>query len=856
MMSSQGRPARQRSIRLLLAMVFVIPLVSLLALWGYAASVTVSNAIQEHNFTGEDKLYGGAAETLGVQLAMERQDAFVWLISNGTTPEAAMLAQFHATHQAVIAFLAGVRDSPGSIVPSARPALASFEGQLARLGAIEAEIQSGQLSALPAFQTYNSIADSEFDLYSHLVYVNNVTLYQQAQASVEAGQALDMADREVALIDGALANGLQLNTSERQVFAQSVTSQRLLMSEALKQLSPTIGAGYRRVISSPAYRTFQGIENSVAGSVGSKAPVPVNPSQFAPVARTLFTEYQAAESQNRVALSAQGTSLGNKLLLQLALAGGLGLLAVALSVFLLARFGRRISGELRTLQNAALELSGERLPRVVERLSQGEEVDVAAEVVPPALGHIAEISRVSEAFATVQRMAVQSAVGQARLRRGVSQVFRNLAWRSQSLLHRQLSLLDAMERKTTDPDALDELFRVDHLTTRMRRHAEGLIILSGAEPGRAWREPVPMLDVLRGAIAEIEDYKRVTVITDTEDAVVGSAVADLIHLLAELIENATFYSPASTEVSVRAGRVANGFVVEVEDRGIGISDEELASINERLASPPEFDPVNSDQLGLFVVARLAARQNIKVTIRQSPYGGTGVVVLLPHAIVVARGRVLSEVDGPGWLSASGAPAAIPPPSHPDQNGGADLAPSLTDPDELLRSVTEIVGPAEPADQDHSVPDAADSSGLPAAGLPASGPRDSGPGGLPVRRPGGNWTPAAFPATSGDELASAPSDGAPVLPRRVRQASLAPQLRADVSAQTHEQPEPDPADGRSPDESRALVDALQFGWQRGRLDADQDDDGWTPTAGPEPAPPADGPADGPDGSSPWAAREGE
>ncbi len=360
-----------------------------------------------------------------------------------------------------------------------------------------------------------------------------------------------------------------------------------------------------------------------------------------------------------------GTQIGNRLLLQVLLAGGLGLIAVALSVFLMIRFGRRITRELTGLQRSAQELAGQRLPRVVEQLSHGEDVDTSP--APPAAGRIAEIAKVAEAFTAVQSTAVEAAAGQARLRRGVSQVFRNLAWRSQSLLHRQLALLDRMERKATDSTALEELFQLDHLTTRMRRHAEGLIILSGEAPGRGWRDPVPVVDVLRAAIAEVEDYTRVGVLTRNTDAVVGSAVADLIHLLAELIENATTNSPANTEITVRAERVAHGLVVEVEDRGLGMSDHEIALANERLASPPEFDLADSDKLGFFVVSRLAARHNIKITLRMSPYGGVAAIVLLPHAMTVTPDTTDTDMisaypdplglPAPGWQTVTVSPPA-------------------------------------------------------------------------------------------------------------------------------------------------------------------------------------------------------
>ena len=273
------------------------------------------------------------------------------------------------------------------------------------------------------------------------------------------------------------------------------------------------------------------------------------------------------------------------------------------------------------------------MPRVVERLRRGEDVDVLAESPPPAASGIREVSRIASSFATVQQAAVAAAVEQARLRRGINKVFLNISLRNQSLLHRQLGMLDGMERRTSDPAVLADLFRLDHLTTRMRRHAEGLIILSGATPGRGWRDPVPVVDVLRAAIAEVEDYVRVDVVSESPDLVAGIAVNDVIHLVAELVENATVFSPPNTRIEIRADRVGTGLVAEVEDRGLGMSPDEIDDVNRLLANPSEFDLVNSEKLGLFVVSSLAARHKISVSLRRSAYGGTTAIVLLPFGVI-------------------------------------------------------------------------------------------------------------------------------------------------------------------------------------------------------------------------------
>jgi signal transduction histidine kinase len=970
-MSPQLPRKRQRSIRVLLATIFIIPLASLIGLWVFAASVTASNAIREHNFNKQDNEYGASAQDLLSQLATERVAAFEWLNSGRRGSDSSYLGAIHGTNQAVTSLQHGLYSGP-AILSQARPALADLYKELAWLGGVRTAVEHGTISPLTSFNDYNRVVDAEFDLYSQLVVVNNTPLYMQAAASVEAGRSVELASREVTLVTGALMPGGQMTKPERILFAQTAATRQVLMTDAIQELDPALGSGYQAVQASSTYTNFAALETGITDSIGDKGPVP-GVEAFSIAAASLLQAYQRAESQDRVALSSMATHIGNTLLWQVGLAGGLGLLAVVLSIFLMLRFGRRISRDLTGLQRAARDLAEERLPRVVAALSRGEDVDVAAEAAPIEQGRIAETARVAEAFSSVQRTAVEAAVGQARLRAGVAQVFRNLAWRSQSLLHRQLSLLDGMERRSSEPETLEELFQLDHLTTRMRRHAEGLIILSGATPGRGWREPVPIMDVLRGAIAEVEDYKRVTVLCESQDAIVGTAVADVIHMFAELIENATTYSPASTEVMIRAERVANGFAVEIEDRGIGIGADEMAGFNDRLANPPEFDIADSNQLGLFVVARLAAKHHIRITLRSSPFGGTSAVVLLPHQIVamsdgsgglgagvrvVGNGRELisagrelpasggdhdgsgrelgsnghdygrefggpgREFGGPGReLAAGGGLGAAELPSRGERHAGAPELPSRG---ERQAGGQDLPGRGErsPAGQDligivqagavaaesdagraayPSADSGQDSGGYPVANgwdtagngweLPGNGweaavgtgPQSAGSQPRPAdaneafdvfslrspAEPGngaagpapaagnGRLTPyagsddgSAWPGSPARETGAAAEPGKPWLPRRVRQASLAPQLRTDAPLVSEETPvnSAGPNDGNgaagggpSPADTRALVQSLQFGLELARNTDSPGDDAW-PSPGEEPWP---SPAGNPD-----------
>ena len=340
--------------------------------------------------------------------------------------------------------------------------------------------------------------------------------------------------------------------------------------------------------------------------------------------------------------------------LELTMLVGAGLLIGLVCVILMGRFSARLSRDIATLAATARRSADEQLPQLLERLRSGDiDTPPAAEPPQPRLRlKNAEIAQALAAVASLEQTAIGAAAGEAGLRNGLRQVFVSLARRNQSLLQRQLRLIDTLEHKASDSAALADLFALDHLTTRMRRHAESLAILSGAAPGRSWTEPVPIIDVIRAAMAEVEDYRRVTVLTTSEDAVAAPAVADMIHLLAELTENATMFSPSGTRVEIRAERVANGFAVEIDDRGLGIEPGQLAELNQQLAQPPDFDLANADRLGLFVGAKLAARHGVRVSLRRSPYGGTTAIVLMPTSIIVLVSAAPAAAASTGALPAA------------------------------------------------------------------------------------------------------------------------------------------------------------------------------------------------------------
>ncbi|HMD91504.1 MAG TPA: nitrate- and nitrite sensing domain-containing protein [Trebonia sp.] len=637
----------------------VIPLISLVALWAYAASSTVGGALAKRSADTVNSTIGGLLQGLVQQLDTERSDTFVWQSARGLLPRTTLDAQRAATDKAVAAFRAGAARVTGQLPAAAKSLDPAVLASLNQLAVIRTETDTGKIAPLTAFLDYNGVVDAFYPFTAALTNPQeSFALIEEGTGVLDEGEALEDVAEEAALAGGALAFGGTMSATEHRVFTQTVDSQRLLdrlgESPVYWEQAPD---PYPAVYASPAFAAFQALEDKiVAAAPGTRLPVSVTAWQAG--VGSAITELTATETAVRLNITKGQAHAGDIILLRLILVGGAGLVAVIVSSILLLGFGNRISRELTGLRGAARMLAGERLPSVVSRLRAGDEVDVAAEAPPLDLGtRTREVTETAEAFSVVQRTAVQAAVDQARLRNGVSLVFRSLARRNQSLLQRQLKLLDEMEKGAEDPDALEQLFRLDHLTTRMRRQAEGLIILSGALPGRAWRQPVPVVEVLRGATGEIEDYARVDLLTDSPDFVQGTAVADVTHILAELVENAVLYSAPGTRVQVRGGRVANGYVIEVEDRGLGIPSDTMDALNERLARPPEFDLADSDQLGLFVVSRLAARHGVRVSLRLSGYGGTIAIVLLPPDLVVAEEQVSFLAGRAGHAGPAGQAAA-------------------------------------------------------------------------------------------------------------------------------------------------------------------------------------------------------
>ena len=309
---------------------------------------------------------------------------------------------------------------------------------------------------------------------------------------------------------------------------------------------------------------------------------------------------------------------------------------------------RSITKPLRSLTRQAKEMAERRLPdAVIDILETPLGDDVQVPTVDPVVVHTRdEVADVSTALNTVQDTALDLAVEQAVLRRNIADSFVNLGRRNQNLLGRQLDFITELETNETDPDTLSNLFRLDHLATRMRRNAESLLVLAGIEPPRKWAAPVRLTDVIRAALGEVEDYQRVTVRGVEPATIIGSAAADLAHLLAELIENALVFSPPDQTVDIRGRTRPDGYTLAVIDSGLGMPSTDVTDANRRLAGAESFTIAPSKYLGHYVAGNLAARHNIHVTLDNSPGNGITATIDLPPTLLTNEQDLAPEVTPP------------------------------------------------------------------------------------------------------------------------------------------------------------------------------------------------------------------
>ncbi|MEJ3744498.1 nitrate- and nitrite sensing domain-containing protein [Actinomycetes bacterium KLBMP 9797] len=754
-------------------------LLSLFALWAFAAYVTLREGLNLLAVGTLDSRVAQPSDRLLTELQQERRLSLVYLGKPGArAAREALAAQRVRTDEARATFKE--RASGTTVDMMAGTALEQrIDAAFTRLDQLDGDRQAidatGGADRGRAAAVFTVTIDAIFDIYDVLGTLDDKELTSDIRTLIQLNRARDLVSQEDALVAGVLSAG-RLTERERTQLTQMVGAHQFYSRLAADQLPAEDRARYDEMANGATFSRFQLLEERLMDADVDAAP-PVEAADWDAAAPPALEQYATVISTGGDAIVGRATPVAAGVILRLVLAGGLGLVALIFSIVISITTARAIVEQLHRLRLAAADLANERLPGVVERLRRGEKVDVAAESPPLTFGDD-EIGQVGQAINSVQETAIRAAVEQAELRTGVRDLFLGLARRQQALVHRQLTVLDEIERRENDPAELAEMFKVDHLATRMRRNAENLIVLSGAVPGRRWRNPIPFIDVVRGAVAEVEDYTRVSVLPIDTAALAGRAVSDVIHLLAELIENAASFSPPYTMVNVSGQKVANGFVVEVEDRGLGMKDDdELAAANDLVRDPPDFNLSSTARLGLFVVGQLAKRHAIDVRLRRSPYGGITAIVLIPSTLVVF------DQDDPPSGASEAAPVAVG--GRPREEDDTQTLPLFERPAVDRPGLDRRPRAAQP---------------LRGVSMPPAAPR---------------VVPPVEPAPPGGEGDPAPQDPPRTsagLPFRVRQASLAAPLREEPM------PEPDPliiGKGRSPDETRDMMASYQAATRRGR-----------------------------------------
>ncbi|MGO9780096.1 MAG: nitrate- and nitrite sensing domain-containing protein [Streptosporangiaceae bacterium] len=417
---------------------------------------------------------------------------------------------------------------------------------------------------------------------------------------------------------------------------------------------------FSNTVAGPKVNEAEGIEDLILTS-GALDTTPINislkhaPAEWYSAMSSTVDDMQAVELQiakNIVARSQvlqQGAEQSARFT---AIATFAVLLLVLIATLVVAR---SLVMPLRRLRAGALDIATVQLPERVRQLAEAPDPATSLEVAPIDVPSSDEIGQVARAFDQVHSEAVRLAGNEAMLRSSFNAMFVNLSRRSQSLIERLARTIDSLEQNEEDPDRLSALFAMDHMVTRMRRNSENLLLLAGHESARKWSEPVSLADVIQAATAEIEQYQRVTLNIQPGVAVSGHAVSDVVHLLAEIIENATVFSPKDTRVRVSAQQLTNGGVlIEVSDNGVGVSEARMAEMNRRLDNPPVIDESVSRHMGLFAVAHLAERHGARIRLRPGSPGGLTALVWLPDSLIERAIRPFG-----GWAQPPAAGPGVP-----------------------------------------------------------------------------------------------------------------------------------------------------------------------------------------------------
>ncbi|MFK4102962.1 nitrate- and nitrite sensing domain-containing protein [Streptomyces sp. NPDC019531] len=649
---------------------------------------------------------------------------------------------------------------------------------LAKLDGYREAVDRGTASQQQAFDAYSGLVATDLQLFSSMSYLGMAEIDYRIRPANDSLWGMEMISRESAVVTRAGATA-KLSDDERGQLAEWVGSQKFIYdNKVVPGMPANQSALYKKLMAGSAWQQKTSIEQDILHGASSDAGT-VSPALAKKWSDSIGQVTGPLQGFNRaywddliVDINDELNAMRTKLILISALDAGAVVLVVVISTLLTRMLRRRIFA----LRQAALDLQT-RMPDVVERMRRGEAVDPDAEL-PPIQHSADELGQLGQALNLARRSALDTTITQVGQFRGFEKLLQRIARRTQLLIGLQMKKLSELERRHEDPEVLEGLFDLDHLTARLRRYEENLVILGGGQPQRRWRKPVLMVDVLRSAQSEVQDYRRIQIEVAGRFWLTERAVGLVVHVLAELMENAVAFSKPPTPVEVYASRVGRGLAVEIEDRGMGMTSGEYEEANRLMADPPRMDVLSHAEdvrLGLYVVARLAQGLGLQVELRPSSFGGTRVVVLIPEELVIDE------------AAAPPAPVGVPhPPVPPEQT-----AEQMTE-----RTPQTVAGPPPPYPP------------RTAAFAMSSGSGNGTRGGTP---------PADVPAHEragrvAHRTTDAPARGLPrtrPLPKRVRMASLVDELRdPDADVRSAPEAERSPRRNGGPARSGATIGAFQ------------------------------------------------
>ncbi|MFY9773203.1 MAG: nitrate- and nitrite sensing domain-containing protein, partial [Trebonia sp.] len=589
--------------------------------------------------------------------AAKEPDAVLKGLKEGAAPDMAAQASAQAATNAAATRTLNLTEQIGAQFPATTQArAATVVSQIGLIPALRSQL-IGQTPAA-AIQAYSEAIADLFNLNDEITSGSgDPALSDEVRTLGAISRAKDQASQQRAILYAAL---IESAANDPAALADAGGLQALTTAAGLEQAdlmafqasaTPAEQDAFLSTVASPEVDTAQLLGNFISQAQNLQDVKNLSPKGSAvitPATAPALWYHAMTDTINRMRTIelqvADGIVARSKMLQQGAresatLAGAVtaGVLLLVLIATLIV--ARSLVEPLRRLQADALEVASIRLPSRVAELSQSAEPDVSRGVEPIGVDSTDEIGRVARAFDQVHQEAVRLAGNEALLRGNVSAMFISLSRRSVPLIDRLTRMIDELEQNEDDPDRLSSLFAMDHLVTRMRRNSENLLVLAGEEPVRKWSEPVPLADVARAATSEIEQYGRIVLNIQPGIVVSGQAAADVVHLLAEIIENATMFSPRDTPVQLTGQEVSTGGVLlEVRDAGIGIPPTRLAEMNWRFDNPPLVDVSVSRHMGLFAVSRLAARHGVRVRLQAAAPQGVSALVWLPASLTGRESR--------------------------------------------------------------------------------------------------------------------------------------------------------------------------------------------------------------------------